>query len=104
MEFLFRYPSFFESRLGDGLQMSFIFIQSMSRSYPENSNPKFQSKAPGNLKGKSNSSSFAYARLGVSRIYKLIRGNRVSRNKFMSSVIRKFDTPSCNNLVIPFLM
>ncbi|KAA8530427.1 hypothetical protein F0562_005136 [Nyssa sinensis] len=99
-----KYPAFFESRLGDGLQMSFIFIQSMSASSPENSNPKFQSKLPSNMKGKSDSGSFAYARLGVSRIYKLIRGNRVSRNKFMSSVVRKFDTPSWNSSVIPFLM
>ncbi|KAK9272285.1 hypothetical protein L1049_002656 [Liquidambar formosana] len=99
-----KYPAFFESRLGDGLQMSFIFIQSMTGSSPENSNPRVQSKVPVNMKGKSDGGSFAYARLGVSRIYKLIRGNRVSRNKFMSSVVRKFDTPSWNHSVISFLM
>lgn len=93
-----KYPAFFESRLGDGLQMSFIFIQSMTGISPE----RFQSKA--SVKGKSEGGSFAYARLGVSRIYKLIRGNRVSRNKFMSSVVRKFDTPRWNDSVIPFLM
>lgn len=102
--YLVRYPAFFESRLGDGLQMSFIFIQSMNQSNPEKCNAKLQSKSPGNVKGKSDASSVAYAKLGVSRIYKLIRGNRVSRNKFMSSVIRKFDTPACNSSVIPFLM
>lgn len=99
-----KYPAFFESRLGDGLQMSFIFIQSMNQSNPEKCNAKLQSKSPGNVKGKSDASSVAYAKLGVSRIYKLIRGNRVSRNKFMSSVIRKFDTPACSSSVIPFLM
>lgn len=100
----FRYPDFIESRLGDGLQMSFVFIQATSGFYPGNSNPKVLTKAPGNLKGKSDGSSFAYARLGVSRIYKLIRSNRVSRNKFMSSIVRKFETPSWNHSVIPFLM
>lgn len=82
--------------------MSYHFIQTMNRSYPENSNAKVQSKVPGNMKGKSENISISYA--GVSRIYKLIRGNRVSRNKFMSSVVRKFDTPSWNDSVIPFLM
>ena len=55
-------------------------------------------------KGVFEDASFANARLGVSRIYKLIRGNRVARNKFMSSVIRKFDNPSWSETVIPFLM
>ncbi|KAF3444847.1 hypothetical protein FNV43_RR14540 [Rhamnella rubrinervis] len=98
-----KYPAFFESRLGDGLQMSFMFMQSMSaRSEPMNA--KLQSKAPGNVKGKSDAASLTQARLGVSRIYKLIRGNRVSRNKFMSSIVRKFDSPSWNDSVVPFLM
>ncbi|XP_042499640.1 sister chromatid cohesion protein SCC2-like [Macadamia integrifolia] len=96
-----KYPAFFESRLGDGLQMSFGFIHSISENSHECSN---QSKVSGNLKGRSDSISFGHARLGVSRIYRLIRGNRVSRNKFMSSVVRKFDSPSGNNSLIPFLM
>ncbi|GFY86985.1 PHD finger family protein [Actinidia rufa] len=98
-----KYPAFFESRLGDGLQMSFIFIRSMAGS-SDNPNPKVQLKVPDSMKGKVDSGSFAFARLGVSRIYKLIRGNRISRNKFMSSVVRKFDTPVWNHSVIPFLM
>ncbi|KAI8012461.1 Sister chromatid cohesion protein SCC2 [Camellia lanceoleosa] len=49
----------------------------------ENSNPKVQLKVPDSMKGKFDNGSFNYARLGVSRIHKLIRGNRVSRNKFM---------------------
>lgn len=65
---------------------------------------KPQSKAPGIISGKSEPGSFTHARLGVSRIYKLIRGNRISRNKFMASVVRKFDTPSWGDLVGPFLM
>lgn len=100
----FRYPAFFESRLGDGLQMSFIFMQSMSQSFSENSDPKVQTKTPNNTKGKSDGSSFSYARLGVSRIYKVIRGNRAARNKFMTSIVRKFDTPGWHNSVVPFLM
>ncbi|KAI8011546.1 Sister chromatid cohesion protein SCC2 [Camellia lanceoleosa] len=70
----------------------------------ENSNPKVQLKVPDSMKGKFDNGSFNYARLGVSRIHKLIRGNRVSRNKFMSRVVCKFDTPSWNPSVIPFLM
>lgn len=101
---IIRYPAFFESRLGDGLQMSFIFMQSMSESFSENSNPKVQSRTPNNGKGKSDGSSFSYARLGVSRIYKVIRGNRASRNKFMTSIVRKFDTPGWHNSVVSFLM
>ncbi|PWA63918.1 Armadillo-like helical [Artemisia annua] len=99
-----KYPAFFESRLGDGLQMSFIFMQSMSQSLSENSNPKIQTKSPNNAKAKPDGSSFSYARLGVSRIYKVIRGNRVSRNKFMSSIVRKFDTPGWHNSVVSFLI
>ncbi|XP_057993435.1 sister chromatid cohesion protein SCC2-like isoform X2 [Hevea brasiliensis] len=98
-----KYPAFFESRLGDGLQLSFIFMQSCSVS-PENLNQKLQSRAAGNLKGKPEGGSLVQARIGVSRIYKLIRGNRVSRNKFMSSIVRKFDNPTWTNSVIPFLM
>ncbi|KAF2313653.1 hypothetical protein GH714_012604 [Hevea brasiliensis] len=97
-----KYPAFFESRLGDGLQLSFIFMQSCSVS-PENLNQKLQSRAAGNLKGKPEGGSLVQARIGVSRIYKLIRGNRVSRNKFMSSIVRKFDNPTWTNSVIPFL-
>ncbi|KAL5741371.1 hypothetical protein ACOSP7_028103 [Xanthoceras sorbifolium] len=99
-----KYPAFFESRLGDGLQMSFTFIQTLSSGSPESPNQKLQSKAPGNMKGKSDAVSLTQGRLGVSRIYKLIRGNRNSRNKFMSSIVRKFDNPCWNNSVIPFLM
>ncbi|KAJ4960537.1 hypothetical protein NE237_020447 [Protea cynaroides] len=96
-----KYPAFFESRLGDGLQMSFGFIHSITGNSVEYSN---QNKVSGNLKGRSDGISFGYARLGVSRIYRLIRGNRISRNKFMYSVVRKFDTPSGNHSLIPFLM
>ncbi|XP_073221150.1 sister chromatid cohesion protein SCC2 isoform X2 [Cicer arietinum] len=98
-----KYPAFFESRLGDGLQMSFMFMQSVCGS-PENVNHKTPSKIPVSGKGKPESDSLTQARLGVSRIYKLIRGNRISRNKFMSSIVRKFDNPRWNKLVIPFLM
>lgn len=99
-----KYPAFFESRLGDGLQLSFIFMKSIVNISPEIPNQKLQSKTAGNLKGKPEGGSLYQARLGVSRIYKLIRGNRVSRNKFMSSIVRKFDNPSRSDSVIPFLV
>ncbi|XP_060189126.1 sister chromatid cohesion protein SCC2 isoform X1 [Lycium barbarum] len=97
-----KYPSFFESRLGDGLQMSFMFIRAMNKGGSQSLKP--QSKAPDIMSGKSDPASFTHARLGVSRIYKLIRGNRISRNKFMASVVRKFDTPSWSDSVVPFLI
>lgn len=103
MEATCRYPSFFESRLGDGLQMSFTFMQSITGSSAANQDPKVQQRHYGNVKGKSDST-LAQAKFGVARIYKLIRGNRASRNKFMSSIVRKFDNPSWNDTVIPFLM
>ncbi|XP_010550011.1 PREDICTED: nipped-B-like protein B isoform X2 [Tarenaya hassleriana] len=100
-----KYPAFFESRLGDGLQMSFIFMRSMSH-VPQGANQNPQHKGCStDMNGKSdNSNSLTQARLGVSRIYKLIRGNRVSRNKFMSSIVRKFDNPTWSDTVVPFLM
>lgn len=82
--------------------MSFIFMQSICVS-PENSNHKVQSKIPISGKGKSETDSLTQARLGVSRIYKLIRGNRISRNKFMSSIVRKFDNPTWSKSVVAFL-
>lgn len=99
-----KYPAFFESRLGDGLQMSFAFMQCLSLNSSFEGMPKDPSNLSGKVKGKSQTSSSAYARLGVSRIYKLIRGNRVSRNKFMASIVRKFDGPSWNQSVIQFLI
>ncbi|KAL9226081.1 hypothetical protein vseg_001931 [Gypsophila vaccaria] len=98
-----KYPAFFESRLGDGLQLSFNFIRSVNTN-SGNLNSSVQYKIAENLKGKSEDISFANARLGVSRIYKLIRSNRIARNKFMSSVIRKFDNPCWSATVVHFLM
>ncbi|KAL3844611.1 hypothetical protein ACJIZ3_002014 [Penstemon smallii] len=98
-----KYPAFFESRLGDGLQLSFIFIHTMSEDPLESSKLKAQARLSNNMRGKSDFGSSAIARFGVSRIYKFIRGNRLSRNRFMSSVIRKFETPTSSEAVIPFL-
>ncbi|CAN7035053.1 unnamed protein product [Brassica oleracea var. botrytis] len=100
-----KYPAFFESRLGDGLQMSFIFMQSISQVSSE-SNQNLQQKGSTNMSGKNDhtNTTLTQARLGVSRIYKLIRGNRISRNKFMTSIVRKFDNPTWNGSVISFLV
>ncbi|XP_073038924.1 sister chromatid cohesion protein SCC2-like isoform X1 [Primulina eburnea] len=99
-----KYPAFFESRLGDGLQLSFMFIHGMNDAIAEIPNHKVHSSVSNSVKGRSDAGTSAYARLGVSRIYKLVRTNRVSRNRFMSSVVRKFEMPRWNNYVIPFLM
>ncbi|KAH6786485.1 PHD finger family protein [Perilla frutescens var. hirtella] len=99
-----KYPAFCESRLGDGLQLSFIFICTMSGGPPEMSNNKSQAKLFNNIKGKADMGSSTIARHGVARIYKLICGNRISRNRFMSSVVHKFETPTWSDSVIPFLM
>ncbi|KAM7266752.1 hypothetical protein ACFE04_008918 [Oxalis oulophora] len=98
-----KHPAFFESRLGDGLQMSFTFMQSMSDSSLEIQTPTKNKVKNTGIKGKSDGVSLNQARLGVSRIYKLIRGNRVSRNKFMSSIVRKFDCPSWSDSAVSFL-
>ncbi|GAB2299288.1 hypothetical protein Dimus_033359 [Dionaea muscipula] len=98
-----KYPSFFESRLGDGLQLSFTFMQSMKEN-SERSNLKIQTMIPGNARGKPDDTSFASSRLGVCRIYKLIRGSRACRNKFLSSVVRKYEPPQWSDTFIPFLM
>lgn len=95
-----KYPAFFESRLGDGLQLSFSFIQSMNKCIEKST----LNKSPGNGKAKFDGNPFSQARLGVSRIFRLIRGNRASRNKFMSSIVRKFDSATSNCTLIPFLM
>ncbi|KAI4375279.1 hypothetical protein MLD38_013167 [Melastoma candidum] len=97
-----KYPAFFESRLGDGLQMSFTFVRTMTRT--QDGGHGVPPNGSEGVKGKSDAVSFAQARLGVSRIYKLIRGNRASRNKFMSSIVRKFDGPVWNETIVPFLM
>ncbi|KAK6155028.1 hypothetical protein DH2020_009276 [Rehmannia glutinosa] len=71
---------------------------------PEISNLKGQPRLINNTKGKSDVGSSNYARHGVARIYKLIRGNRISRNRFMSSVVNKFEMPTLSDSVIPFLI
>ncbi|PIN06625.1 Sister chromatid cohesion protein SCC2/Nipped-B [Handroanthus impetiginosus] len=96
-----KYPAFCESRLGDGLQLSFMFIRTMSGAPHEISNPKAQARLFNNMKGKSEVGTSMH---GVARIYKLIRGNRISRNRFMSSVVHKFESPTCSDSVIPFLL
>jgi len=95
-----KYPSFFESRLGDGLQLSFSFIQSgAAYSVQEACSIK-----PTVLKAKEISSAAVFAKSGIARIYKLIRSNRNSRNKFLSSVIRKFDSGASGIQSVPFLV
>ncbi|CAI0454365.1 unnamed protein product [Linum tenue] len=99
-----KYPAFFESRLGDGLQLSYSFMHALSCTSNEKPNQRLPPKSAGNSKGKYETGALTQARLGVSRIYKLIRGNRVSRNKFMSSIVRKFDNPVRSDSVIGFLL
>lgn len=90
-----KYPSFFESRLGDGLQMSYKFVQSIASNH---------NTVSGNVKGKSDGNPIAFVRPGISRIYRLIRGNRVSRNKFMHSIVRKFESGGWNYSSVSFLL
>ncbi|KAJ3669807.1 hypothetical protein LUZ60_010131 [Juncus effusus] len=84
-----KYPSFFESRLGDGLQMSFKFFETIVSNHDSN-----------NMKA----NPLAFVRPGVSRIYRLIRSNRNSRNKFMHSIIRKFESDNWNHSPLSFLL
>ncbi|KAJ6795400.1 nipped-B-like protein [Iris pallida] len=88
-----KYPAFFESRLGDGLQLSFTFVHSLTNN-----------KVAANAKGKPDGNTIAYVRTGISRMYRLIRGNRISRNKFMHSIVRKFESGTWNYASVPFLV
>eukprot|EP00250_Pteridium_aquilinum_P012903 c21018_g1_i1 orf=256-5733(+) len=96
-----KYPSFFESRLGDGLQLSFKFIESGAASSLQTSSTV---KTPSNTRSKLEATLALSAKSGISRTYKLIRGSRVSRNKFISSVVRKFDVGTWGPSSLPFLM
>jgi cohesin loading factor subunit SCC2 len=98
--FCYRYPLFFESRLGDGLLLSFAFIQSGAANCVQRASPV----KPTAIKPKDPSSPASFAKPGISRIYKLIRSSRNSRNKFLSSVIRKFDFGASGIQSVPFLV
>lgn len=95
-----KYPSFFESRLGDGLLLSFAFIQSGAAGCVQRASPMKATATKPNDPG----SPASFAKPGISRIYKLIRSSRNSRNKFLSSVIRKFDFGASGIQSIPFLI
>lgn len=96
-----KYPSFFESRLGDGLQLSFKFIESGAASSFQTS---ITLKSPSNSRNKVEATLAISAKSGISRTYKLIRGSRVSRNKFISSVVRKFDVGTWGPSSLSFLV
>uniref|UniRef100_A0A453BQD5 Sister chromatid cohesion protein n=1 Tax=Aegilops tauschii subsp. strangulata TaxID=200361 RepID=A0A453BQD5_AEGTS len=86
-----KYPSFFESRLGDGLQMSFRFFETIVSNH---------NVVATNMK----SNPIAFVKPGISRIYRLIRANRNSRNKFVHSIVRKFISDSRSYPTIGFLV
>lgn len=81
--------------MGDGLQMSFKFVQCIASNH---------NLVSGLQKGKSDGNPIAYVRPGISRIYRLIRGNRIARNKFIHSIVRKFESGGGNYLPISFLV
>ena len=72
--------------------MSFKFVQSLLA----------MSNVP--AKGKPDPNAFTYVRPGISRIYRLIRVNRISRNKFMHSIVRKFEPGGWSSSSLPFLV
>lgn len=84
--------------------MSFLFMQCLNQNPASSLNQKGPFKPSSNIKGKTDSGPLAHGKAGVSRIYKLIRSNRASRTKFMASIVRKFDMPSWNDAIVPFLM
>ncbi|CAM0905131.1 unnamed protein product [Alopecurus aequalis] len=86
-----KYPSFFESRLGDGLQMSFRFFETIVSNH---------NMVATNMKA----NSIAFVKPGISRIYRLIRANRNSRNKFVHSIVRKFVSDNRSYPTIGFLV
>lgn len=92
-----KYPSFFESRIGDGIELSFRFIQS-------GASGTVLGKLSGDVNSNHDLSTGTTAKIGISRVYSLIQRSRVSRNKFLSSFIHKFDSGTLENSSLPFLV
>ena len=86
-----RHSQFLENKLGEGLEKSFEFIQSLGTAAMHPSpgkGPSPQKKKGGTGGGSALSET---AREGMSHVYRLIRQMRSSRNKFLGSVVRKFE-------------
>lgn len=92
-----KYPSFFESRIGDGIELSFRFIESGAAG-------SVLGKLSGDVNSNHDLSTATTAKVGISRVYSLLQRSRVSRNKFLSSLIHKFDSGSLENSSLPFLV
>ncbi|CAI5474211.1 unnamed protein product [Closterium sp. Yama58-4] len=94
---------FIENRFTDGMRLAYGFMRALS-AHPTNtqSNPamKTPTKADSNASRTAsgpathaaNAKLLGLAREGLGRVYKLIRGNRSSRNNIFLSIIRKFDS------------
>eukprot|EP00898_Chlorokybus_atmophyticus_P000235 jgi/Chlat1/1211/Chrsp115S01676 len=81
-----KYPTFLEAQLGDGLQLSFglcraLCAQANGQAVHE------PAQIPMTLELKE----------GFSRLYKLMRVSRASRNKFISALLQKFEEPPSQN-------
>ncbi|CAI7820732.1 unnamed protein product [Closterium sp. NIES-53] len=93
---------FIENRFTDGMRLAYGFMRALSAhpTYTQ-SNPaiKTPTKADPNsprttsspATHAANAKLLGQAREGLGRVYKLIRGNRSSRNNILLSILRKFD-------------
>lgn len=84
-----RHGQFIENKLGDGLQASFQFVQSGAAVSSSTVGGEPLAIVP---KQAPSATLLDTTKDGIARVYKLIRSNRTSRNKFMGSIIRKFDS------------
>eukprot|EP00850_Spirogloea_muscicola_P009938 SM000057S18368 [mRNA] locus=s57:218809:228803:+ [translate_table: standard] len=69
-----KYPDFFETRLGEGLQLSFAFLEGAGFGVPSSGK---------NMSSEQSEQHLSKALQGMSRVYKLISSSRTSRNKFI---------------------
>lgn len=99
-----KHSDLLETRLGDGLQLSFEFAQ-LGGTAGAAGAPREEGAASVALHWSPDSVTES-SKEGVSRIYKLIRTSRQSRNKFLSSVVRKFDFTGqvITSHTLPFLV
>ncbi|CAI5971253.1 unnamed protein product [Closterium sp. NIES-64] len=93
---------FIENRFTDGMRLAYGFMRALS-GHPTNtqSNPAIKTPTKADPNSPRTTSSPAthaasakllgLAREGLGRVYKLIRGNRSSRNNILLSILRKFD-------------
>eukprot|EP00850_Spirogloea_muscicola_P004012 SM000017S02752 [mRNA] locus=s17:65616:76186:- [translate_table: standard] len=77
-----KYSDFFETRLGEGLQLSFAFLEGAGPSWSPMESHGVPSSG-NNMSNEQSEQHLSKAVQGMSRVYKLISSSRISRNKLI---------------------